>query len=288
MPRTDSKSKEFDFKEELLTNLFTSEMIDQLVKSMTPALTSIITKSVAEVFDRKLADIAERVATLENKTDGLQKQIDKSNDTMVSVTNNISSLVQKIHQLESYTRRENLVITGYNFNKPLDRHFIVNRESATESNSLAAGDGVASRSFASAVKGPDIDNTYMNFSEFCYKYLRLDINLDNISALHMLSDRGASANSNTVWIVKFTSRAVRDRVYKARVQLKDLHPREKIFINEHLIPSQAALYKQARLQVKNKKIFKAWTFNGAIYVKKTSEPSCRPKVIMSADEFISM
>jgi hypothetical protein len=53
-----------------------------------------------------------------------------------------------------------------------------------------------------------------------------------------------------------------------------------IFINEHLSPYNASVYKKARALVKQKKIAATFTSNGIVHVYESNGPNSRAKKIL--------
>ena len=74
-------------------------------------------------------------------------------------------------------------------------------------------------------------------------------------------------------LVKFATRNVRERVFKARTKLKNVNKREEnnmkanIYVNEDLTRFRAGLAKEARSLKTNGKISDTWTMYGKILVK---------------------
>jgi len=66
-------------------------------------------------------------------------------------------------------------------------------------------------------------------------------------------------------------------VYAERATLRG--SKQPIFINEDFTNTAASLFMRARKLVKEKKIFRAWTNQGCVYVKVKNEPSSKPKLV---------
>ena len=78
-------------------------------------------------------------------------------------------------------------------------------------------------------------------------------------------------------IVRFSSRRIRDTVYRAKKQLKQQS--RSIYISEHLTKPSADLFFESRKLVRAKKIFSTWSQNGLIYIKVSSDVASKPKLI---------
>ena len=92
----------------------------------------------------------------------------------------------------------------------------------------------------------------------------------DISVSHRLpTRRNAPPNQPKPIIVRFVSRADRDRVLKIRKNLKDYNEDKdtKLYINEDLTAIRAKLFSTARSLQKQRLLAQTWTFNGAIKVK---------------------
>ena len=82
-------------------------------------------------------------------------------------------------------------------------------------------------------------------------------------------------------IVRFTNLRTRDTIYRARLTFK---ARPGLYINEHLTKYTAALFHDARILIKQKRLLSAWTTNGVVFVKASNDPSARPvKVAIPAE-----
>jgi len=84
-------------------------------------------------------------------------------------------------------------------------------------------------------------------------------------------------------IVRFTNRRVRNMVYAARKELKDLS--DRVYISEHLTKAASDLFFDARRMVREKKIFAAWTQNGLVHICFTSDQAARAIVVKCKADF---
>ena len=150
---------------------------------------------------------------------------------------------------------------------------------------------------SSGVAGSGADgssNTHTNsllsaFLDLCHAHLGVEVTRSDISAIHRIGifsgPSGASSTRSTPVIVRFTSRDVRDSVYAARTSLRhhNSNAQCRVYINEHLTDQNAQLFKKARGLVRAKRIRKAWSFKGTVYIKVLdSDP---PKRILCDDDF---
>lgn len=75
-------------------------------------------------------------------------------------------------------------------------------------------------------------------------------------------------------VVNFTTRRLRDQIYRARKQLRNGSP--LVFINELLTKQSAKLFALARQLVRRKLIFSTWTTEGTVMVKVNDEITIKP------------
>lgn len=119
------------------------------------------------------------------------------------------------------------------------------------------------------------------FLKFSSDYLMTILQAEDIMAIFRLGKIQPDKSKSRPILVKFKTSQQKLDVYKARIHLRRMdigkdHPHSSpIFLNEDLTPRKAALYKQCREALKDKKVFNCWTFNGVIWVKltKNGEPS---------------
>ena len=91
----------------------------------------------------------------------------------------------------------------------------------------------------------------------------------DISVRHRLrKPRNARADEPAPIIVRFVSRADRDRVIRERKKLKDMNTDEttRVYINEDLPTRGAKIFSMARSLQKRKLFKQTWTYNGSIKV----------------------
>jgi len=167
----------------------------------------------------------------------------------------------RVDELEAYTRRDNLVISGL----PV--------ESYAEASSSTEQDG----------RGESSEGTEKSLLKLFNDQLKVNVSPADISVAHRLRKRGGSSAVNSgppAVIVRFTNRKTRDRVYNARRELRNMNTR--IFINEDLNQSTNKLFFNARHLVKSRIIHSAWTYTGNVFIKETS--TSRPRRITSTDD----
>jgi len=98
------------------------------------------------------------------------------------------------------------------------------------------------------------------------------IGTDQLERSHRIGpklDEKGSPRKRAV-IVRFRSEAVRDEVYRGRVNLKNhnrTHPDSQVFLNEDLTATRANLAFKTRQLKRQKKIADCWTHAGRVLVK---------------------
>jgi len=163
-------------------------------------------------------------------------------------------LVKKTKSLEAYNRRDNLIISEL----PLANY----AEAATVTDSA---------NHNATYENSEI--TEKSVLALCQQQLKVNIKPADISVAHRLGKPRHQQQVTTVSskpsslppvMVQFTNRKARDMLYAARATLRG--SKQPIFINENLTNMAANLFMRARKLVKEKKIFRAWTNQGCVYV----------------------
>lgn len=210
--------------------------------------------ALGSLFDSRLQLAMQTIAELKGENQRHNEEIEKLKFELQAANTQIAAL-------ESYSRVDNLIISGL----PV----------------ASFNDAVSATAETPASNNKAVEKAVI---ELCNS-LRLPqpITEADISTAHRLKSRG---NGPAPVIVRFTTRKAKDAVYSARRQLKS-NPTERIFINEDLTKTVAELFKQARQCIKEKRLFSAWTHGGHLYVKKTSDAGCRAKKITCLSELLT-
>jgi len=218
--------------------------IDDLVCALSDTK---VTDALSKAFERKLSSIESTLATLVNDLRVRDERIEQLEIENATLRAELQHQTERIDDLESYTRRDNLIIHGL---------------PETYATALRPTDGASSAADA-LNSAPDLGEESM-FIKFCHDKLRVPITPQDISICHRLKK---NANNDKVrpLIVRFVSRKARSAVLGARKTLRD--QRAHVYINEHLSPAANKLFAEARKLAKNKVISGAWSWNGQIYVK---------------------
>ena len=223
----------------------TSSIANELIKALHDEGVRAI---FGDIFDERIKILAEKVEFLNRENERKTAEIEK-------LTMELGTANQKINALESYNRRENLIITG-----------------------LPTAHAAEAVSAETPDRGEHMEVTERAVLELCNTQLGVPITPADISITHRLRKKPDTPGPPAV-IVRFTNRKAREAVYAARYQLKSCSP--PVYINEDLTKTTAALFSHARKLVKTKQIFKAWTSGGSVYYRLNSQSGCRPVLVTS-------
>ena len=167
--------------------------------------------------------------------------------TNKALTEQLAKNECKIDELDQYSRRDNLLITG------LFPSF------AEMANATQHGDQHCESS----------DTMVRKVIDFCNDHLELALVPEDISVAHFIKSKRAGGPSQAV--VRFIRRSVREAVYRARFKLKDLNtqrPDDKCFyINEDLSDNNRKLLVAAHSKIKIDQLTSVYTSNGRVKVK---------------------
>ena len=185
-----------------------------------------------------------RVRTVEQNLAQKDKEIDKLNSKVLN-------LEEKLAEQEQYSKRDNIIIQGLKVAKPYSR----------------AADANEGPTMHDEDKWSKSDKMIMraNIINFAKEKLKVTLVNADIQDVHVLHNQERSEKGSV--IVRFTNRLARDSFYQARIQQKRVLYDEKIYLNEHLTPKTAGLFKKARELRKEQKITHVWTKNCRLLVR---------------------
>ena len=153
---------------------------------------------------------------------------------------------KEVRNLEQYSRRDNLVISG------LPATFAETAATTDESSSDSQG------------------STVQKVLDLCNSSLGLQLSPDDISSAHRLKS-SRNHEASLLVLVRFTRRSTPDDVFRSRFKLKDENsgkrPCDRIYINENLIDFNYRLLGAAKQHVKYKSIESVFTSNCRIKIK---------------------
>lgn len=210
-------------------------------------------EDLKEAFDRMAADIADIKKGM-NAVGEFQRRLNKVEESCKMYQDEVSSLGDRVDQLEQYTRKDNVIISGIKATSYAD---------------------------ATSVAGEDEDVTDEKLEESVLKFFDTEIGVKlapcDINITHYLP---AKVGKNI--LVKFTTRKAKLLVLKNRSKLKG----KNIYISEHLTKRNNQLFYRARMLCKDKRISRAWIRNSKLFVRTNGEPNvAKNYAIVSDNDF---
>lgn len=258
---------------ERLTPIFKAIFAD-LTKEFVATLECLIEKLTAEKLAASKESSNTRMAGLEQK---LTTTNEVSNARMTELEEENCRLYQRVGDLETHSRLNNLIIHGIPESLPPE---------------YSSGD-LPSKSR----HGLNQDTTQAVIG-VCRVRLGITISESEIITSHRIhrKDQGGCRPV----IVSFANQQTRDMVYRSRTALRrsSFHPpvipgngssstlpdSAPLYINEHLTKDNAHVYAQARKMVREKKIMSTWTSGGYTFIKLTDNQDERPKKIRTVKD----
>lgn len=202
-----------------------------------------------EAVNTSLAVINSRLTALEDDNKKLSKKCVKLEANEVKLESRVTTLEREIVDLQQYSRNKNLEIRGV----PMTTN----------------------------------ENVYTVLGRLAQS-LEVQFGVNDISTAHRLASPRDSRYSPSI-IVQFVSRDVRRRwliaAKKKRPQTTDLSASLRpgpVFVGEHLTKHNKDLLKMAKSYVKEGRLTYAWTRDGKVFVRKTSQSPPR-RVIFTQD-----
>jgi hypothetical protein len=264
--------------EEFVEALLDSRVVDALVK----ALGTKIAEIVESRLDDRFKDLLESINHL--KVDSL-----KASKAIAALEADNKAMKTRLEELDAYSKCENLIFQG------LPQSSFADAASASQTADDRRGerdnDESAGRLNAGGRRGGRGSGESVGFEtsaaseatviSFVNTVLKVPLSAGDISVAHRLPKQRGDQRPAPL-IVRFTNRRARNAVYAARKTLASHRP--AVFINEHLTKDRSAIFREARLLVKNKKLQSAWTQNGAIFIKLSDLPDSRPIRVDSASD----
>jgi hypothetical protein len=247
--------------EDIIDALLDPKVIEALGKALGATISTIVEQSIDSKF-----------ATLMGTVKGLTERVSKLESSVKKLDDDNRELHSQINRMEGYTRGENLILHG------LKESCFAEAASAS---ALGQGsqDGVmlSSGSMGESV-GPTETSEHVERAviQFCSTALNVHLTRSDISVAHRLKKKNLPGRPDqpAPIIVRFANRRSRNAVYAARKTLRQSCP--GAYVNEHLTQENAALFRTARQLIKSKKIQRAWTTNGNVFIKISDMPGTVP------------
>ena len=183
-----------------------------------------------------------KIQTLEHKIEALEKNAS-------SADKDTKSLEHKIESLEQYTRRDDVIISGF---KPKASSYsrIVKESVSDEKNETAP-----------TKDQNDLEDQLVDFMN----EIGIPLKKSDISACHTLGSRDKSRPQPIV--VRLVSRKTKTMMMMNAKKLKGNQSQGKVYINEHLSKKNSGIARAARKLKKNDNILSTWTRNCCVFVK---------------------
>lgn len=228
---TTASTTKSDFTKALSEALLDKDVQKGFENILMPMVTGYVKNYVGETlrpFQNKLEDLDMEMVVLKSNMDDHKHFCDTT----------VSSLTQRVRDLERQARARNFRITGLRPAETGDSETTMNSRYSTSLLRIFDEAGIK-----------DIAPT--DFVEF------VNIKLPAVSG------------SFTTVIVKCTTEKVRDMIYSQRLKLKNCTG--KHFINEDLTKHDAAVFKRTRSEVKAGTLNSCWTKGGMVWAKASAE-----------------
>ena len=200
-----------------------------------------------KMLSKKVDSIGAKQDSMQSKQDqiaNLVKEVQLLREESARKDEKIRNLEDRVHDLEQYTRKDDLIITGLRV-----KHRTYARAADTDEGQT--GDT------APEAKLNTLEDQVVSF----FDSKEIDINRDSVSACHLLG-KGFQGQPPKI-ILRFTSRKEKTNLLKQGRKLRDTG----VYMNEHLTHRNATLAKHARFLRGEKKIKDTWIRNCAVLIR---------------------
>lgn len=198
-----------------------------------------------EEIKRSLNFVTAELSTVTSQQKRLLELLDEVKTLKTLLTEKdrkISALEQRVDDLEQYTRREDLVLSGLE-----TRHQTYARATANADTTEDAPQ-------------EELQSLEQQVVSFLHSK-NISIHMEDISICHTLPRM--SGKSKPAVIIRFISRKPRNDVLRQAKKLKGTN----VYINEHLTKKNGDIAREARMLRKQQKITGTWTRNGSVWIK---------------------
>jgi len=267
-----TKARSSSSTDELIEALLDAKLVEALAAALSPYITKLIDSHVSARFDALDKSLNELKAlgeatkksndTLKQEAVRLRRSCEALKEENALLKKQLDEQAARVEDLDVYSRSDNLIIKGLPEQSYAER--------ATDSSD-------ASRPAPpSAASHLAVETTVL---AFCRDALKLDVSPQDISTAHRL--KAGPRDTSRPIIVRFTSRRVRENVFRAKKMLKDAPLPNRVFISEQLTKSASSLFYEARKRQREKKLTSAWTHNGQVFVKFGSDAGEKATLVKS-------
>ena len=225
------------FQKELICAAIKENVLSNLSPSKTQNMDS---KKIMECFQKMFEEFkSEMRKQLADQREFFSSEMKYLREELAKKDRTIESLQDKVDDLEQYSRRENIIITGLQTRK---RQY----------------NNVANPNPAHTPE--EVENLEAQVLKFMASR-DIHIKPEEISDIHPL--RSYAPNRPAPIIIRFVSRKKKSEVLRNGKKLKG----SDVYINDHLTAKNQSLAKRARQLRYEKKIDSTWTKNGQVLVK---------------------
>ena len=246
-------NKSVNTAEDVVGILLSPKVVERLAKALAP----IIAQSIEANVTKRIEDLTVAVRELKDSNIILTQNNEELKKENQDLRERINDNANKIEMVDKYARSYDIIISGI--------------PETTYAGRASGGTPTTNPTFAE-------NSTALEHSviKLFNDKLGIDVRKEDIAIAHRLK-KGANDTYRPT-IVRFTTRKVRDRVFYAKRELKNLPKEEQIFISEHLTKEANNLFFVARKMRRERKLSSVWTNHGDVYVKATSEASEKPTI----------
>jgi hypothetical protein len=257
--------KSLSTTDDIVAHLLEPRVLELLGKALGP----FIAASLEETLIKRLDGLSTAVKDLRTSNDVLVKRQAAMDKEMDELRARVNDNAARVEDTEIYSRAHDLIIRG-----------LPETSYASRAHGATVPKELLSSSVSPSAEGSEALD--QNIIDLCGHHLGVKVDPRDISIAHRL--RASDRESCRPVLVRFTSRRIRDAVYRSKKSLKSLPKDASIFISEHLTKNASNVFFEARKLVKEKSLAGAWTTHGLVNVKFTSEPSEKPTIIRTSQE----
>jgi hypothetical protein len=264
--------------DDFITSILDTKVLEALAKALGPVIAQSIEASISKKIEdlgpiiahsievsltKRIEDLTVSVKVLKDSNDALVKTHDCMERELRELRARVRDSEVRIEEVELYSRGHDVIVRGLAENTHAQR-----AHPSSDPNSAAMTMTETSTVLEDAIV------------DMCNNQLGLTVQRQDISVAHRL--RASAKDRVRPVIVRFTSRRVRDEVFRAKRELRNLPRDRAIFISEHLTKAASSLFFEARKLQREKKITATWTAHGLVNVKKTENAAERPTIVRTS------
>lgn len=241
--------------EEIAEALLDPKVAESLAKALSP----FIALTIDEAVGRRMDQLAAAIKDVKADNVRLGRRLEEAAAETTRLQRTVMEQSERLEDLESYSRSDNLIIRGLPENSAAERA----TAAATIDDRIIESHGT-------------VETTVVAFLN---DKLGVEATVQDISIAHRL--KAGPRDKVRPVIVRFVNRKLRNQVLGVKKQLKN----STFFVSEHLTKAASQLFFEARKLVRDKKLNSAWTRNGQVVVKLGTTD--RGKVVRNVNDLLS-